>query len=77
MDFLVNKVTLSRGDKPNSGYGIEINAIKFNEDGLAVITYTMLEPKPDLMYAQVITEAKTVTYISSKYKVVAEPAASK
>ncbi|MGO4270637.1 S-layer homology domain-containing protein [Paenibacillus sp. TAF58] len=73
----VNKVTLSRGDKPNPGYGIEVNAIQFKEDGQAVITYTLLDPKPDMMYAQVITEAKTVTYVSSKYKVAAEPAASK
>lgn len=73
----VNKVTLSRGDKPNPGYGIEVNTIHFNDDGQAVITYTLLDPKPDMMYAQVITEAKTVTYISSKYKVTAEPAPSK
>lgn len=73
----VNKVTLSRGDKPNPGYGIEINAIHFNQEGQAVITYTLLDPKPDMMYAQVITEAKTVTYISSKYKAVAEPAVTK
>lgn len=73
----VNKVTLSRGDKPNSGYGIEVNEIQFSEDGQAVIKYTLLDPKPDMMYAQVITEAKTVTYISTKYKVSAEPAPSK
>ncbi|NRF93018.1 S-layer homology domain-containing protein [Paenibacillus frigoriresistens] len=73
----VNKVTLSRGDMPNPGYGIEINAIQFKQNGQAVIAYTLLEPKPDMMYAQVITEAKTVTYVSSNYKVVAEPAASK
>lgn len=30
-----------------------------------------------MMYAQVITEAKTVTYVSSKYKVVVKPDASK
>jgi hypothetical protein len=70
----VNKVTLSRGDKPNPGYSIEIIAIKFKEDGQAVITYTLRDPKPDMMYADVITEAKAVTYISSKYKVTAESA---
>ncbi|NEW05755.1 protease complex subunit PrcB family protein [Paenibacillus sp. SYP-B3998] len=70
----VNKVTLSRGEKPNSGYGIAINNIRFDQDGQAVISYTLSNPQPDMMYADVINEAKTVTYISSKYKAVAEPA---
>ncbi|SDN72454.1 S-layer homology domain-containing protein [Paenibacillus sp. yr247] len=72
----VNKVTLSRGDKPDPGYSIEINGIQFSQDGQAVITYTLHDPKPDMMYAQVITEANAVTYISSNYKAIAEPAAS-
>jgi hypothetical protein len=71
----VNKVTLSRGDKSNAGYGIEINNIRFDQNGQAFISYTLRNPKPDEAYADVITEAKTVTYISSKYKAVAEPAA--
>jgi hypothetical protein len=70
----VNKVTLSRGEKPNAGYGIVINSIRFEQNSQAIITYTLVEPVPDKMYAQVITEAKAETYISSKYKAVAEPA---
>jgi hypothetical protein len=73
----VNKVTLSRGEKPNAGYGIEINSIRFAQDGQAVVTYTLSDPKPDMMYVQVITTPKAETFISSKYKVVAEPAAMK
>jgi hypothetical protein len=71
----VNKIILSRGEKPNPGYGIEINSIRFEQDGKAVITYKLVEPDPDKMYAEVITEAKVETFISSKYTAVAEPAA--
>ncbi|NQX71456.1 S-layer homology domain-containing protein [Paenibacillus alba] len=71
----VNKITLSRESKPSSGYGIAISGITFNEDGNAVISYTLTDPKPDSMNAMVITEPKAVTYVSSKYKAVAEPAA--
>ena len=72
----VNKVTLSRGQKPNSGYSILIQNVRFDQNGQAVISYTLQDPKPDTMYAEVITEAKAVTYISSAYKAVAEPAAA-
>ncbi|TXK81878.1 S-layer homology domain-containing protein [Paenibacillus sp. N3.4] len=70
----VNKVTLTRGEKPNAGYGIAITGIRFEQDGRAVVTYTLRDPKPDEMYADVITEAKTVTYVSANYKVETEPA---
>jgi hypothetical protein len=73
----VNKVTLSRGSKPSTGYGIEITDIRFDQDGKAVITYALRDPRPDSMNATVITEPKAVTYISSKYEAVAEPAAVK
>ncbi|QGQ99575.1 protease complex subunit PrcB family protein [Paenibacillus psychroresistens] len=69
----VNKVTLSRGEKPNAGYGIVINSIRFAQDGHAVVTYSMVEPDPDKMYAEMLTEAKAETYISSKYTVTSEP----
>lgn len=71
----VNKVVLSRGEKPNAGYGIKINSIRFEADNKAVISYTLIEPDPDKMYAQVITEAKAETFVSAKYTAVAEPAA--
>jgi hypothetical protein len=70
----IDKITLSRGEKPNAGYGIEINSIRYEQGGNAVITYTLTEPNPDMMYAEVITEAKAVTYVPSKYKATAEPA---
>ncbi|MDF2959461.1 MAG: S-layer protein [Paenibacillus sp.] len=70
----VNKVTLSRGDMPNPGYGIAVTGIRFQADGTAVVTYTLSDPKPGGMYPQVITEAKAETYISSKYKPIAEEA---
>lgn len=73
----VNKVTLSRGSKPSAGYGITITGIRFEQDGQAVITYTLQDPQPDSMNATVITEPQAVTYVSSKYKAVAEPASAK
>ncbi len=72
----VNKITLSRGQKPNSGYSIAIQNVRFDKNGQAVISYTLQDPKPDTMYADVITEAKAVTYVSSAFKAVAEPAAA-
>ncbi|REE94655.1 S-layer family protein [Paenibacillus taihuensis] len=71
----VNKVTVSRGEKPNAGYAIAIDSISFGQDGRAVIHYTLQDPKPDPMYADMITVPTAVTYISSKYEAVLEPAA--
>ncbi|UUZ93542.1 S-layer homology domain-containing protein [Paenibacillus sp. P25] len=69
----VNKVTLSRSEKSSAGYGIEINSIQFR-DGQALISYSVSDPRPDQMNAAVITVPKAVTYISSKYTPVIEPA---
>lgn len=71
----VSKVTLSRGEMPNPGYGIAITGIDFQADGTALIKYTLSDPSPDGMYPQVVTEAKADTYISAKYKPVAVKAA--
>lgn len=68
----VNKVTLSRGIKPNAGYGVSIDSIQFRTGGQAIVKYSLQEPLPDMMYAQVMTEAKAVTYVSSNYEVKAE-----
>lgn len=73
----VNKVILSRGQKPTAGYRIEITGIRFEQDGRAVIVYTVTDPKPDSMNATVITEPKAETYVLSKYKVETEMAANK
>lgn len=63
----VLKVTLDWGMKPNPGYGVGITKIEFH-DQVANIYYTLHYPDPNMMYAQVITEAKAVTYISSDYE---------
>jgi hypothetical protein len=67
----LNKVTLTQS-LPHPGYGFAITGIRFQDDGTAVILYKISEPKPGMMYPQVITEGKAVTYVSSKYKVIAE-----
>ncbi|TVY01899.1 S-layer homology domain-containing protein [Paenibacillus cremeus] len=69
----VNKVILSRGQKPTAGYDIAITGIRFEQEGRAVISYMVTDPKLDSMNAQVVTEPKAETYVSSKYKPVAEP----
>jgi hypothetical protein len=72
IDETTNKVILTRGSMPNPGYGIQITGIRYPGDGTAVIQYTLSEPKPGMMYPQVITEAKVETTVSSEYKPVIE-----
>ncbi|MCZ8523215.1 S-layer homology domain-containing protein [Paenibacillus caseinilyticus] len=64
----VNRVVLSRGSKPTSGYGIQITGLRFEEGGRAVINYKLTDPAPGSMNATVVTEPKAETYISSKYQ---------
>ncbi|WP_152392683.1 S-layer homology domain-containing protein [Paenibacillus guangzhouensis] len=64
----VTRVTLS-AMVPHAGYGLEITSIQFSK-GIATIQYKVIQPDPDKMYAQVITELKAVTYIPSEYKAV-------
>ncbi|MNI60881.1 hypothetical protein D3C73_1161210 [compost metagenome] len=70
----VNKIVLSRGEKPTGGYGIAINSVRFEQDGKAIISYTLADPSPDSMNTQVITVPTAHTYVSSEYSVTAEPA---
>ncbi|UUZ80988.1 protease complex subunit PrcB family protein [Paenibacillus sp. P26] len=70
----VYKVVLSRGQKPTTGYSIDVTGIRFEADGTAVISYTVSDPEPGSINAQMVTEPKAVTYISSKYKPVLMPA---
>jgi len=65
----VNEVVLSRGMKPNPGYGIAVTSIDFSKPGEAVVHYRLSEPDPDKMYAQVMTEPQATTYIASALKV--------
>jgi hypothetical protein len=67
----VNKITLSWGKKPNAGYSIRIESIRFHTDGTADICYVLTNPSPDGMYAQVITEPTATTYLAAGYKPVA------
>lgn len=62
----VTRVTLS-ALAPHSGFGLEITGIQFSK-GIATIQYRVIQPDPDNMYTQVITELKAVTYIPSDYK---------
>ncbi|WP_018755521.1 S-layer homology domain-containing protein [Paenibacillus terrigena] len=64
----VTRVTLSTL-APHSGYGLEITGIQFSK-GIATIQYRIVQPDPDKMYTQVITELKAVTYIPSDLKAV-------
>lgn len=68
INAVVNKVTLSRGEKPNSGYQILINSIVFTATE-AIIHYQLSDPKPGNSYLQVITNPKAETFIGSIYKV--------
>jgi hypothetical protein len=62
----VTKVTVT-ALAPHPGYGFEVASIQFIK-GEAIINYRVTLPNPDMMYAQVITEVKQVTYIPSTYK---------
>eukprot|EP01133_Synstelium_polycarpum_P014676 gene14676-17353_t len=65
----VNRILISRGSKPNSGYGIEISGIDFISKTEAVVRYKLINPAPGNAYLQVVTEPKAETFISSAYKV--------
>ncbi|AET60467.1 hypothetical protein HPL003_18625 [Paenibacillus terrae HPL-003] len=64
-----NKVTLTRLQAPNPGYGIEVDHIDYVDDANAVIYYKLTSPKPGEMNIQVITDTHTSTLVDSKYKV--------
>ncbi|MFK7693869.1 protease complex subunit PrcB family protein [Paenibacillus sp. HJGM_3] len=63
----VNKVTLTREEKPNGGYKIHITQIEFSDDGNASISYRLEDPAKDAPNTEVITQPSTFTYISSSY----------
>ncbi|HEY8529026.1 MAG TPA: S-layer homology domain-containing protein [Paenibacillaceae bacterium] len=60
------KVTVF-ANAPHPGYGLEISAIHF-KDGVAKIHYRVIQPDPNMVYPQVITQVQAVTYIPSSYK---------
>jgi len=61
----VNAVTV-RATAPHPGYGIRVASITFEGDK-AFIHVEPVEPDPDRMYPQVLTEVSTVVYIGSDY----------
>ncbi|MBW7453246.1 S-layer homology domain-containing protein [Paenibacillus sepulcri] len=61
----VNEVTVS-AMAPNPGYGLKISSISFDGDK-AVVQVEATYPEGDQVYPQVITEVKSVTYVSSAY----------
>lgn len=66
----VQKVAVSWGDQPNPGYSLTIDQIIFDHTKqIALIKYTKHYPKPDKFYAQVITEAKDITYVPAAFEV--------
>jgi hypothetical protein len=65
----VNRVVISRGEKPNSGYQIIVTSIVFPEKGAAVIHYKLTDPAPDHSYLQVITTPTVETFVAADCKV--------
>lgn len=63
------KAILSRGEKPNSGYGIEIAAIVFRDGHTAEIQYRLLDPDPDSFYLQVITTPTAEVFLPIDYAI--------
>lgn len=66
------KVKLSL-ELPNPGYGLEIKKVELGKDGKAIIKYQIIQPDPDKMYPQVITERTAETNIPSGYTPLVEP----
>lgn len=63
----VNKVHISWGQQPNSGYGLSIDKVEFSGT-IATVHYTRHYPEPDRMYLQVITYPQATTYVDRKYE---------
>lgn len=63
----VNKVSIS-ADVPHPGYSIKVNRIEF-VDEIAYIDVKLVDPDPDRMYPQVITNVTVSTYIDKQYTV--------
>jgi hypothetical protein len=63
---LVNEVTVT-ATVPHPGYGMRIASIQF-EGSKALINVEIIQPDPDRMYAQVITDLSAVTYVDAKYE---------
>jgi hypothetical protein len=67
----INKVTLSWGEKPHSGYSLTIESVVFKSDMTAEIHYKLHLPEEGMMYPQVITTPAASVYLASAYTPVA------
>lgn len=67
VDDAQNKVTVTKEDLPNPGYGIKITSVDYVSDTEAVIYYKVLQPDPDKMYPQVISKSSDDVLVPSKY----------
>ncbi|MBW7473608.1 S-layer homology domain-containing protein [Paenibacillus oenotherae] len=70
----VNKVTVT-AQAPSPGYGMRISSITFEGDQ-ATLNIEPIYPQKDMMYPQVLTEVKIVTFIAKSYKPVLNEAGS-
>ncbi|CAH1210050.1 hypothetical protein PAECIP111893_03126 [Paenibacillus plantiphilus] len=70
----VNKVTIT-AQAPHPGYGMRISSITFDGDQ-AILNIEPLYPQKDMMYPQVLTEVKVVTFVAKSYKPVLNEAAA-
>jgi hypothetical protein len=69
----VNKVTLSAGQAANAVVDIAITGIRFQQDGTAVVTYTLTgKPQSNQTEAQDTAKEQAATYIPSLYNPVVE-----
>jgi hypothetical protein len=64
----VYQVVLTWKQAPNPGYSIRVDRIEFHGK-LALIYYSLHKPEPDKMYAQVLTDLKSTTYVDAAYEV--------
>lgn len=63
----IQKVTITWGAKPNSGYGVSIDRIEFEDEGKAHIYVHRNVPQKDMFYLQIITYPVVTTYLSSEW----------
>jgi hypothetical protein len=64
----VYQVVLTWKQAPNPGYSIRVDRIEF-QGKQALIYYSLHKPEPDKMYAQVLTDLKSTTYVDAAYEV--------
>lgn len=67
VDESQNKVTVTKEDLPNPGYGIKITSVDYVSDTEAVIYFKVVQPDPDKMYPQVISKSSDDVLVPSKY----------